>query len=76
MHRQLRRYPRCGEAIDPERLQAFPHLEYCLRCEAGGSAGPRRRWASQLAFVAPYPLRMPAACGRKALGRCHAGAGL
>jgi DnaK suppressor protein len=23
----------CGEAIDGERLRAFPHLELCMRCE-------------------------------------------
>ncbi|MFC7885114.1 TraR/DksA family transcriptional regulator [Streptomyces sp. NPDC057376] len=30
------RCARCGEAIDPERLHAFPHLERCLHCEAEG----------------------------------------
>ncbi|MER7742521.1 TraR/DksA C4-type zinc finger protein [Streptomyces sp. NPDC096538] len=24
---------RCGEEIEEERLQAFPHVENCLRCE-------------------------------------------
>ncbi|MFC8868749.1 TraR/DksA family transcriptional regulator [Streptomyces sp. NPDC057148] len=35
------RCARCGEAIDPERLHAFPHLERCLRCEAEGRSGSR-----------------------------------
>ncbi|MET9356251.1 TraR/DksA C4-type zinc finger protein [Streptomyces sp. NPDC006617] len=28
----------CGEAIDGERLRAFPHVERCLRCESRGAA--------------------------------------
>ncbi|MET8818367.1 TraR/DksA family transcriptional regulator [Streptomyces rochei] len=32
---------RCGEAIGAERLHAFPHVERCLRCEAG--SGTRTR---------------------------------
>ncbi|MBY8344002.1 TraR/DksA family transcriptional regulator [Streptomyces spinosirectus] len=24
---------RCGTEIDPERLQALPHIEHCLRCQ-------------------------------------------
>lgn len=32
---------RCGEAIAGERLEAFPHLEHCLNCEAKKSTRSR-----------------------------------